>query len=176
MIYVVAAWHSHSTWASPVISIKSILLSEDASVDMRSIENFNLLTTTRHHILAGQGYGHPYEEISKGISISEFLKAYLYLPHNSILWLMSAGGILFFTGYWMLFTVGVFFALKVYHISRDDTDKIAAIITVLSIDTYAVQAMGDFGIHSWLSIMVMTPLLGIMGARAAKLNIWSQNR
>ncbi len=175
-LYIGVAWNSGGAWAKPVRSIKSIVYAEDSSVDMRTIENYNLYMTTRHHPILGQGFGHEYEELSVAISISEVLEAYRYLPHNSLMWLMSAGGLIGFSLYWMIFVVGVFLAVRVSRTSDHIIDQVGSLTAIITVNTFMIQCMGDSGIYSWLSIMVLSPLLGLMGGRAAELNAWPMSR
>ncbi len=176
LLYIAVAWNSGGAWAKPVRSIKSVIFAEDSSVDMRTIENYNLYVTTRHHPIMGQGFGHEYEEVSVAISITDALEAYLYLPHNSLMWLMGAGGLVGFTLYWMIFVVGAFLAVRVSRTSDHLIDQVGSLTAIITVNTFMIQAMGDSGIYSWLSIMVLTPLLGLMGGRAAELNAWPMSR
>ena len=166
LLYVAVAWHGRGLWAQPVTVIRSVLTGGDTSADMRDIENYNLVVTAKHHPLAGWGFGHPYVEEVRGISITNFLEAYLFLPHNSLLWLMGAAGLIGFALYWAYFFVGVFVALRVYQATSDPTEEVVALVTVTAVITFVVQCYADVGIQSWMGSLVLCSLLGAMAGRA----------
>jgi O-antigen ligase len=63
----------------------------------RSVENYNLIYTMRQNPILGQGFGHKYIEKIQAYDVSHHFNAYEYVPHNSILWVLTSGGILFST-------------------------------------------------------------------------------
>src|SRR5205823_14279352 len=95
--YVVAGWGSPASVFRPVAAIRSMVAADksahgaDESTESREIENYNLSQTLRRHPL-GTGLGHEYEEVVRGPDISSSFALYRYIPHNSVLWLMSAAG------------------------------------------------------------------------------------
>jgi len=172
-IYTAAAWNASGMWARPVAVIKSLSAEkQDFSTDMRDIENYNLVKTLRQNPILGSGLGHEYEEQVRGIDISEFLEAYRYLPHNSLLWSMTALGLIGFVLYWSLFLVMTFLAVRLYRGSTLLVDQIFALTAVSVVVTFGVQSFGDMGHLCWLPNVCVAPLLGGVGGRVAALGLW----
>ena len=176
LLYGAAAWHSNGAWAKPVQSIRTILLKTDTSADMREIENYNLVVTAKRSPLIGSGFGHEYVEEVRAYDITEYLEAYRYLPHNSLLWLMGAGGVLGFGMFWLLLAVTVFLAVRVYRASDILVDEVAAAATITAVITYAIICFGDIGIETWMCIIVFTVFAGLMGGRATAVGAWPSQR
>ena len=174
LLYTMVGWKAQGLWARPVQVLKSITDREDTSSLMRDVENYNLVVTAKARPVLGWGFGHEYIEKIKGISIEEFLEAYRYLPHNSLLWLVGAGGIIGFTCFWMMHVVGAFMAVRVYRFSRFAIDKIAALTTLGVILAYAVQGYGDSGLFNWMTSMLLGMFLGVVAARAPHVGAWPQ--
>lgn len=172
LLYIAVGWNSGGMWARPIQVIKSIAKPKDFSADMRDIENYNLVATGRHSPVLGMGMGHGYDEQIKAIDITEFLQAYLYLPHNSLLWALTALGLVGFTLYWMIYVVTVFLAVRMYRASELVTDQVIAIVAIIAIMTYGIQAFGDLGLLSWLPNVIVSAFVGVVGGRATQLGVW----
>ncbi|MFH1808783.1 MAG: O-antigen ligase family protein [Pseudomonadota bacterium] len=173
-LYLVAGWNAQGLWAKPVISVRSLLSGEDASASMRTIENYNLVHTARKNPVLGSGFGHEYDEVSQAFSIETYLEAYRYMPHNSLLWLVSVGGVVGFSMFWWLLVVGVFLAALVQRHARTALDLVVAQSGIAAIITYGIQCFGDMGMQSWLSIVVLITLLGLVASRATALEVWPE--
>ncbi len=172
LLYGAAAWNANGMWAKPVQSIKTILWNADTSSDMREIENYNLVITAKRNPLFGTGFGHEYVEEVRAYDITEYLEAYRYLPHNSLLWLMGAAGLVGFAVFWMLLAVAVFLAVRVYRASDDPLDEVAAAAAITAVIVYAIMCFGDIGIASWMNILTLTVFAGLMAGRATVLGAW----
>lgn len=168
-LYVVSAWNAQGVWASPVQSVRSVFTSEDTSASMRDIENYNLLRTARKHLVFGSGLGHEYEEEVVAISIEDLLEAYRYLPHNSLLWLLGAAGIVGTLLYWMMFPVAVFFAVRQHDLSRRSIDRVGALVAITTVTTYGTQCYADMGMVGWMPVLVTSAMLGLAAGRAGAL-------
>jgi hypothetical protein len=176
LLYLAVAWNAQGLWAQPARSLRSLYKGGDASASMRDIENYNLVLTARKHPILGSGFGHEYDEVSRAFSIEGFLEAYRYLPHNSLLWLVSAGGVVGFTMFWWLLLVGVFLAALVQRHAREPLDHVVAQAGIGAIIAYSVQCFGDMGMQSWLVVVVLATLLGLVASRAAALGVWPERR
>ena len=176
LIYGGAAWSANGVWAKPVQSIKTILWNADSSADMREIENYNLVITAKRNPIIGMGFGHEYIEEVRAHDITNFLEAYRYLPHNSLLWLMGAAGVVGFCLIWMLLAVAVFLAVRVYRAADSPTDEVAAVAAITSVIAYAILCFGDIGVVSWMNILVFTLFAGLMGGRATAIGAWPSSR
>jgi hypothetical protein len=169
LAYVVAGWNAQGMWARPVQTLKSVLEREDSSSQMRDIENYNLLVTAKQNPLIGTGLGHEYIEAVRAISITDFMEAYRYVPHNSLLWLISAGGWLGFTFIWLFFGVGIFVAVRAYRHATRLVDRVGILVTIGVFPVYAVQTFGDMGSQSWMSVLMVGAMFGWLAARAPML-------
>lgn len=170
VVYVGAGWNSSAQWARPIQSLKGVTSSSDSSSATRDIENFNLIVTWKRGPLLGSGFGHEYVEQVKAYKIN--FEAYLYVPHNSVLWLWSAVGVVGFTCLWSLLLVAVFLSIRTYRLATLDSDKILSLVTVAVVTIYALQSFGDMGLGSWMSALVLSPHLGMIGAAAARTGAW----
>ncbi len=176
LAYLAAGWTAEGLWAKPVRSVRSLFYGGDASQSMRDIENYNLVLTARRNPVLGSGFGHEYHEVSRAFSIEDFLEAYRYLPHNSLLWLFSVGGVIGFSMFWWLLVVGVFLASRVVHLARTPLDEVVGQAGIAAVITYAIQCFGDMGMQSWLAVVVLMALLGVVASRAAALGAWPERR
>lgn len=175
-LYLVAGWSAQGLWAQPARTVHSLFKGGDASTSMRDIENYNLIVTARQHPLLGSGFGHEYVEVTRAFSIESFLEAYRYIPHNSLLWLASAGGVIGFTMFWWLPLVGVFLAALVLRHARSPLDQVVAQSAIAAVIAYGIQCFGDMGMQSWLVVMVLITMLGLVASRAAALGVWPEPR
>src|SRR5690606_31658915 len=104
----------------PVQVLKSVTDSSDSSSETRDIENYNLIVTARQKPILGSGLGHEYIEQVVAYDISAAFEAYRYVPHNSVLWLLGAGGLVGFSAIWALLLTGAFLAVRTYRHARQD--------------------------------------------------------
>jgi hypothetical protein len=99
--YTVAFWNSPSGIAFPARALKTAISPGAVSVrdqgsDLyRIIENYDLVTTIQSTRLLGLGFGHAFFRPVELPDIS-FFEYYLYISHNSILWLWIQVGFLGF--------------------------------------------------------------------------------
>lgn len=91
--YVAAGWVAPpSRYLAPAQSLKSVVSGDDRSSQTRSIEDFNLLFTVRSSFPFPNGFGHEYVEWIVADDISAAFEQYRYLPHNSVLGLLTMIG------------------------------------------------------------------------------------
>jgi hypothetical protein len=168
---LVARTHSSGIFA-PGASIMSLSQHRDASSLMRDIENFNLVQTVRQHQVVGSGWGHEYLEVSKGYDISKAFEQYRFIPHNSILWTLSVGGIVGFVVLWMPFVVGAFLAARSYYLARDAFERTAALSMIAALIAYLNQAWGDMGTQSVGPGLLVAFALAAAGKLARHTGAW----
>ena len=89
----------------------------------RDIENYNLIQTIKPNPLIGTGWGHEYREMNRAYNISQIFAQYRYIAHNSILWLLSIGGVVGFALVWMQIVVGVFLSTRSYRFAREAHER-----------------------------------------------------
>jgi hypothetical protein len=168
--YFVAAWGSPASWAKPVTVLRTVLTSEDASAQTRDIENWNLVRTAKRNPLIGIGMGKPYDEHVAAYTISDKFEAYLYVPHNSLLWLLAAGGVVGLALIWLPQFVAALLAAWLLRRTRRDDERVLALVTLGYVVAYGVQAFGDMGIGSWMGALILGALLGLVAVAVARTN------
>lgn len=172
LVYVLAGWSSDAVWARPVQTIKSVTEAADSSAQTRDVENYNLTVTMKRNPFFGSGFGHEYVEFVKMHDISDAFEAYRYVPHNSILGLLGFTGPIGFTGIWLVFLAGSFFAARTYRFARTEAERLLCLVTIGAIITHGVQAFGDMGIHSFMAALTTSPLIGLVGVAAVRTGAW----
>lgn len=183
LVYVAAGWNSTARWAAPVQSLRSVSSSSDTSSQTRDIENYNLILTLKPNPILGQGLGHEYNEVVRAWSIADKFEAYLYVPHNSLLWLWTAGGWVGFTLVWIFFVCCAFLA---YRLARGGinglgaagqaesgmAEKMLAYVAVGTTAAFAMQAFGDMGLQSWMVTLITGSVMALLGANAERVEPW----
>jgi hypothetical protein len=178
--YVVAGWGAEGAAYKPVASIRTIVAAEKnsrgaaESTRSREIENYNLSQTLREHPF-GTGLGHAYEEVVKGPDITWDFKLYRYIPHNSVLWLMTMGGPIGFFLIWSLFAVGIYLAVRAYRHAALPEARIAALAAVSAQLLFLIQAWGDMGTQNWSTTWLLAAALAVGGKLAVSTGAWPQS-
>jgi hypothetical protein len=72
--------------------------------------------------------------------------------------------------------VGVFLAALVQRHAREPLDHVVAQSGIAAIIAYSVQCFGDMGMQSWLVVVVLATMLGLVASRAAALGVWPERR
>ena len=175
--YVVIGWSSAAPVFKPVASIRTIVATRDgnqaadSSTRSREIENYNLSQTLRQHPL-GTGLGHGYEEVVKGPDISRDFALYRYIPHNSVLWLLSAGGPLGFFLLWSLFVVGIYLAARSHRMAETPGQRMAALGALSAQTLFLIQAWGDMGTQNWSTTWLVAAALAVSGRLSVETAAW----
>ncbi|GAC1345403.1 MAG: hypothetical protein NVSMB23_21510 [Myxococcales bacterium] len=175
--YLVAGWSSPGAAFKPVAALRTLVATRDggraadASTHSREIENFNLLQTVQRHPL-GTGLGHGYDEVVKGPSIASDFALYRYIPHNSVLWMLSVGGPIGFFLLWSPFVVGIYLAARAHRLARRPLDRVAALASVAAQLLFLVQAYGDMGTQSWSTAWLVAAALAVAGKLALSTGAW----
>lgn len=172
-LYVAVGFHSGAALFKPVQAVRSLFAQEeDSSTESRVIENYNLARTVEAHPLLGTGLGHPYLERVKGPDISHAFALYQYIPHNSVLWLLSAGGLLGFGLVWPVFAAGAYISARAYSFARAPLDRVAAAACFCVVLLFLVQALGDMGTQSWSTVLLLALALVVSGRLARRTGAW----
>ncbi len=169
--FVIAQSHPTGIFA-PAANIMSVTQQKDASSKMRDIEDFNLLVTLRPHQLLGTGFGQMYVEMVKAYDISDIFAQYRYLPHNSVLWLWSAGGLIGFTAIWLPIYVAVFLAARSHRIVRSADERAAAYVTIAICMAVIVQCWADLGMSMPTPQMILAFALAGSATLARTAHVW----
>jgi hypothetical protein len=173
--YCAAGWNSGSRLFKPVQVIRSVVDSKsDGSTLWRDIENFDLITTIKLNPVFGVGYGNPYLEVVPLPAVDYPLEK--YLPHNSILGLISAGGYLGYAAMTLLWVVGAFFAMRAYYATTNPIDRAAAIVSFGVVLVYLIQCWGDLGLGAPSGVFLIAPALAVAGKLAVATGAWSDGK
>ena len=146
-------------------TVSTVTSSSDSSSLTREIENYNLIVTLKESLLMGTGYGHEYVEFIKADDISAGHALYLYIPHNSVLWIVSVGGLIGFPLLWMFYPALAYFAARAYFRSQRPWLRAAALTCLGVTFILMVQAWGDMGLQSYTCAVMFS----VAYALAAKL-------
>ncbi|MBI4818120.1 MAG: O-antigen ligase family protein [Deltaproteobacteria bacterium] len=168
-LYLALGWSSGSRFFRPAYSIRTMISSEDTSTETREIENYNLTTTALARPILGQGLGHPYDERVVAYSIEANFEQYRFIAHNSVLWLLSVGGLIGFLGIWIIVPLTSLYAWRAYRRARSGSDRVSAVFSHSIVVLYLAQAYGDIGMQSWLPTLVLGAALGMVGNLMASL-------
>jgi len=144
---------------APARLFYSALNQKDASSDSRDIENNNLLATLNENPVLGSGFGHEYKEVYKVYEIAEFFPLYKYIPHNSVLWLWTVGGLLGFFLMWSLYPLAAYLAARAYRMSYLKEDRIAALAAFGVVGVIIAMDWGDVGTNAWMGHIVYAGVL-----------------
>ncbi|MEP7346275.1 MAG: O-antigen ligase family protein [Gemmatimonadaceae bacterium] len=172
VLYVYAGNYQTTGIFKPAASVISVFADDNASNSTRDIENFNLIQTIKQNKLVGSGWGHMYSEQSVAYDISGAFEQYRYIAHNSVLWLWSIGGLLGFTGLWMVMGIGIFFSARSYHLASDSTSRVAASLAIATFVAFIVQAWADMGTQSWTIVLLVACAVTASGKLAAATGGW----
>jgi hypothetical protein len=164
IVYTAVGWNSNAGVFRPVGIVRSVTTQDDASSATRDIENYNLISTLKQQPLAGSGFGHEYIEFVQAYRVDHIFAQYLYIAHNSVLWLISQVGWLGFAFIWVAFPTAVLIAVRVLRNARSHTDVLTGFATVVAILTYLLQAWGDMGFQSWMGTLIVAALMGAIGS------------
>ena len=89
---------------------------------------------------------------------------YLFIAHNSVLWILSISGWLGFSLLWAIFPTAVLVARSVHRRVTAVIDRTTAFAAVVAILAFVIQAWGDMGLQSWMGTITVTSLIGATGA------------
>jgi hypothetical protein len=158
--YVAVGRNSDSPFFALAKAIGTVTSSSDSSSETRDIENYNLYVTLKQAIPAGTGFGNMYVEAVAAEDISGGHALYRYIPHNSVLWLVSVGGILVFHLIWLPNAMLAYLGYRVHRNARAASERVAGLTCLSALFIFMFQAWGDMGINGY------TPGLIFAGAYA----------
>lgn len=171
-IYVGWGWNGGGPLFKPVHTLRSVVdAKSDGSSNWRELENFDILQTIKAYPLLGTGYGHGYLEIIQLPAVSYDLER--WCPHNSLLAIWGFAGVVGFTTLTLSWIAGIYFAVRSYGASREPQVRAGALMIIGIMVIYLVQAWGDLGIGSWISVFLVGPALAMAGKLAVHTGQWT---
>lgn len=172
-VYVAVGWNHPTGIFKPVGSITSMFgAKQDMSSIMRDIENFNLILTLRTNALFGMGWGHEYIERIVAIDISAIFPQYRFMPHNSLLGLISFTGMVGFAMIWQCVVTGVYMHARVLRESVDPILRACGLWSIVATVAVVVQFWGDIGFNHLGCNTLLGVALGLAGRTPALAGIW----
>jgi hypothetical protein len=144
-------------------ALSSVSSSSDSSSETRDIENYNLYVTLKQALPAGTGFGNEYVEAVVADDISGGHPLYRYIPHNSVLWLVSVGGILVFHLIWFPNAMLAFLAYRVHRNARSPTERVAGLTGACALFIFMFQAWGDMGIDAYTPGLIFAGAYALVG-------------
>lgn len=145
----------------PVSMTESVLFQTDASSSSRDVENLNLLYTNKLSRGIGSGFGHEYIELVPSVNLSDIFEQYKFIPHNSFLGLWAFMGIAGASAYFLLPTLGIFYATWARRRSTVAWVRATAAWSVCIVIAWLIQAWSDVGIQDWPTMVCCGFALGI---------------
>lgn len=175
LLYAAVGWDSESRIFQPVQILRSIVGSKlNASSEWRDMENFNLIYMFRDSPLLGTGFGHPAVERIHLPDVTAAYELEPYIPHNSVLGLWAFGGLLGFSLLWMVFPVGMFFAIRAYHWARTPLERVTALGAAAAQICYLIQGYGDLGFGTYGSLLTVAAGYALVGKICITRGAWSR--
>ncbi len=172
LIYVAVGWNSGNSMFKPVRILRTVVDSKsDNSTLWREIENFDLIYTIKGNLLFGTGYGHPWEMVIPLPAVEYSLEP--YLPHNSILGMLSYSGYFGYAAMTLLWVAGAFFAMRGYYAATKPIDRAAAISCFGLVPIYLIQCWGDLGLGAPNAVYLLAPALALSGKLAVATGAWT---
>ncbi|HEX8433577.1 exopolysaccharide repeat unit polymerase [Archangium sp.] len=174
-LYLTVGWQNPTGIFGIVGIFKSLVEGENLAkgqLDYRDIENINVVHTWERSPLFGTGWGHPFIELIELPDISHAFADYLYFPHNSVLGMLSAGGVVGFSGLWMWIPVGIFLAARAYHRAHEPEYRAGGLVALSVFVAYINQCFGDMGNISWLATLLVAMALTCASKLAIYTRAW----
>lgn len=154
-LYGAVGWNIKAGPFKPVQTIRSMIATkEDSSSRWRDFENYNLAATVSRVRWVGQGLGLPYDEAVRAPSIARDFALFKHIPHNSVLWLLTVGGLFGFIALMWLFWANAYFAARTLRLSEHPAFRIGAVLSLCATFLFLVQCYGDMGTQSWTTVLL----------------------
>jgi hypothetical protein len=170
--YVVVGWGRPEKIFLPLASFSSVSTKEDSSTLSRNAENLGLIFTANNSSrLFGMGYGKPYIYLTMKYDISGF-ELWRYVPHNSILGVLTFTGILGFAGFWLAVPTSVYFNARVARLAQDPLARRVGLIGVAQLIVCCNQLYGDMGIFVAPSMYVIAVSYAMAMRLPARSGLW----
>lgn len=166
--YVLVFQHATGTFAEPAKAIVSIIhpsaadARDQASNAYRYIEDYDLLYTEKQSPILGYGFGRPFMQPIVLPNIISLDPYYLYIPHNTILWVWMRLGPL---GYGALFYLLGAFVVRAGIIARNLRDRDLQLVAIFAIGVIMIEiplAYGDYQLFFYRNIFYLGLLMGMV--------------
>jgi len=166
--YVLAFQHSTGSFAEPAHAVMSIIkpsasdLRDQSSNLYRYIEDFDLKYTEKQSPILGYGFGREFLQPMVLPNIISLDPYYLYIPHNTILWVwMRLGPI----GYAALFYLVGAFVVRSGILARTLRDRDLQYVAIFGVAVMFIElplAYGDYQLFFYRNIFYLGLLMGML--------------
>lgn len=166
--YVLAFQHSTGSFAEPAHAVVSIIhpsssdVRDQASNLYRYIEDYDLKYTERQSPILGYGFGRPYLEPLVLPNIISLDPYYLFIPHNTILWVWMRLGPIGFAALFYLLGAFVIRAGTMVRTLRDRDLQFVAIFGIAVVMIELPLAYGDYQLFFYRNIFYLGLLMGML--------------
>jgi O-Antigen ligase len=154
MLYILAGEGQEGPLFAPARLVWSSIEQKDGSAGSRTVENTNLVATLADSPILGQGFGWEYKEVAASIDLTQFMKNYRFVPHNSVLWLWTAGAVPGFLALWLVYVTGIFFAARAYRFADGAIERASTLACVGMFAICMSTDWGDVGAQSNLKLLI----------------------
>jgi hypothetical protein len=164
-VYLGAFWSNDDLLGQPAQAIRSGFEPDDrdfSSNAYRKAEAANLEQTFRQNVVIGVGFGVPMAEVVELPDISDLNPWYLLVPHNTVLWLLSALGIVGFLAFWNLIAAVFIGGLHIARRLATAELRGFALFAVLATAAFLVIGYLDQGLFSARMGLFIGILLGAL--------------
>jgi hypothetical protein len=173
LVYVVVGWGRSGPFFEPIRAIATSGSDADSSslARLEEIRNLMYTLTNAGNPLLGTGWGVPYQQVTGVYTHFEGgWWQYPYMPHNSLMGLITFSGLVGAFGTWIVVPVSAYLGARGYRGAKTPIEQAAAMSAVCILPAYGVQCYGDIGFQSFTCGLV----LGVVMAVSAKLAAWAE--
>lgn len=166
--YVLAFQHVPGSLGSPAHSVMAIIhpsatdVRDQLSNLYRTNEDYDLKYTERQSPLLGYGYGKPFLQPAPLPDIAGLDPIYLYVPHNTIIWIWMRLGPLGYFALWFLFGSILLLGCRIARQLRDPYLQLVAIFAVSAMVMEIMVAYADYQLFFYRNVMFMGLLIGVL--------------
>lgn len=178
-LYLAVGWHASASVFAPVRQVRSLMeASGDESNRYRELENAGLVVTLQRTLFLGTGFGHPFEELADDYSagMAAIWAEYRFIPHNSLLGLVSAAGVLGFPAIWAFLPVMAFLAARSRALARRPLEVALSSVGFAFPLVYGLQAVGDMGLQSFKANVLLACSLAATARLSVLSGAWPTRR
>src|SRR5581483_7091498 len=163
--YFYLGWNSDNLLTMPVQAVRSGIdpdKRDASSNEYRVIEDKDLRATARKNPLLGVGFGMPMKQEYLLPDISASYHWYLYIPHNSVLWMGMTMGLLGLSAFMYLMGGVALQMVGAMVASRDVEMRLLWALGLAMLTTFLVFTLLDQGIISQRVDIFMGVLMGLL--------------
>ncbi len=173
LAYVLIFSHVSGTAGAPARAIVNAIA--PSSTDLRdinsnlyrTIEDYDLKATEKANPILGLGFGKPFTQALPLPNIVQLDPYYLYVPHNTILWIWMRLGPLGYLALWYLIGMILIRACAAARTMRDPFLQLIAIYVVGATIMEVMLAYVDYQLFFYRNVIYLGLLMGIIGVLPA---------